>query len=157
MRGSSFYGMSLAGGKIIRLSKWGTRVKLLRGMGCLLWGNGSVVLGGITARSMFMFVLNVKAVKFAGLLYLISLLMHSVFHDHLLPNSEMCVDAGTENTHFKNLTSVTKLHEITGPIHVDKLNRTRNTQTVESSHSVVKLGFVLDVEWPDTIYKLFLI
>ena len=63
----------------------------------------------------------------------------SVFDDHILPNSEMCVDAGTENTHFKNLTSVTKLHEITGPIHVDKLNRTRNTQTVESSHSGVKI------------------
>ena len=64
--------------------------------------------------------------------------MLTVFDDHILPNSEMCVDAGTENTHFKNLASVTQIHEITGPIHVDKVNRTRNTQTVESSHSGVK-------------------
>ena len=63
----------------------------------------------------------------------------SEFDKHLLPNTTMCVDAGTENTHFKNLQCVIDLSEVPGPIHVDKNDATKHTQTVESSHSGVKM------------------
>ena len=43
----------------------------------------------------------------------------SVFAKHLKPNTEMCVDPGTENTYFDNLSAVIELHKIPGPIHVD--------------------------------------
>ena len=58
---------------------------------------------------------------------------HSDFDAHLLPDTTMCVDVGTENTHFKSIESVSKINEIPGPIHVDKEDTTKNTQTVESS------------------------
>ena len=63
----------------------------------------------------------------------------SVFDDHILPNTTMCVDDGMENTHFKNLPTVTNLSTIPGPIHIDKTDPTKHTQTVESSHSGVKM------------------
>ena len=63
----------------------------------------------------------------------------SEFDKHILPHTEMCVDQGTENTHFKNLHNVSEVHEIPGPIHVDKHNPANHTQTVEASHSGVKM------------------
>ena len=63
----------------------------------------------------------------------------SVFDKHILRRTNMCVDEGTENTHFKELPNVTRLSEIPGPIHVDKDDPTKNTQTVEASHSSVKM------------------
>ena len=51
----------------------------------------------------------------------------------------MCVDPGTENTYFDNLAAVVSLHKIPGPIHVDPLDPRKNTQTVERSHSTVKM------------------
>ena len=62
-----------------------------------------------------------------------------VFKSHILPGTEMCVDLGTENTYFKDLNSVVTLHEIPGPIHVDVNDPRKNTQTVEASHSGVKM------------------
>ena len=52
----------------------------------------------------------------------------SVFGTHLKPNTEMCVDPGTENTYFDNLPAVVTLHKILGPIHVDPLDTRKNTQ-----------------------------
>ena len=63
----------------------------------------------------------------------------SVFAKHLKPNTEMCVDPGTENTYFDNIPAVVTLHKIPGPIHVDPLDTRKNTQTVERSHSTVKM------------------
>ena len=63
----------------------------------------------------------------------------SVFDKHLLPNTTIMVDPGTENNHFKNLELIRELHEIPGPIHVDTDNAFLNTQTVESSHSGIKM------------------
>ena len=51
----------------------------------------------------------------------------------------MCVDPGAENTHFKSLNKVTQVTEIPGPIHVEKSDPTKHTQTVERSHSGVKM------------------
>ena len=63
----------------------------------------------------------------------------SVFAKHLKPNTEMCVDPGTENTYFENLTAVVELHKIPGPIHIDSNDPHKNTQTVERSHSTIKM------------------
>ena len=63
----------------------------------------------------------------------------SVFDNHLLPGTSMCVDDGNENTHFSDVPEVTRLSKIPGPIHVDKDDPTKHTQTVESSHSGVKM------------------
>ena len=62
-----------------------------------------------------------------------------VFSKYILPDTEMCVDPGTENNFFKNLNAVVELHEIPGPIHVDPNDPTKHTQTVERSHSTVKM------------------
>ena len=62
-----------------------------------------------------------------------------VFDKHILPNSTICVDPGTENNHFKNLDLIKALHEIPGPIHVDRNEPFKNTQKVESSHSGIKM------------------
>ena len=62
-----------------------------------------------------------------------------VFDKHLLPNTEIMVDPGTENNHFKNIDLITQLHEIPGPIHINFDNPFHNTQTVESSHSGIKM------------------
>ena len=62
-----------------------------------------------------------------------------VFDKHLLPETIIMVDPGTENNHFKNLDLIAHLHEIPGPIHVDTQNSFFNTQTVESSHSGLKM------------------
>ena len=62
-----------------------------------------------------------------------------VFSKYILPNTEMCVDPGTENTYFKNLNAIVDLHEIPGPIHVDPHDPRKHTQTVERSHSTVKM------------------
>lgn len=62
-----------------------------------------------------------------------------VFSRYILPNTEMCVDPGLENTFFKNLSTIVDLHEIPGPIHVDPHDPTKHTQTVERSHSTVKM------------------
>ena len=51
----------------------------------------------------------------------------------------MCVDPGTENTFFKNLNAIVQLHDIPGPIHVDPNDPTKHIQTVERSHSTVKM------------------
>ena len=63
----------------------------------------------------------------------------SIFNKHILPNSTICVDPGTENNHFKNLDLITALHQIPGPIHFNRENPFENTQTVESSHSGIKM------------------
>ena len=63
----------------------------------------------------------------------------SVFAKHLKPNTEMCVDVGTENVYFDNLPAVTTLHKIPGPIHIDRDDPDKNTQTVERSHSSIKM------------------
>ena len=63
----------------------------------------------------------------------------SVFDKHLLPDTTFMVDPGTENNHFKNLELITQLHEIPGPIHVNTDDSFRNTQTVESTHSGIKM------------------
>ena len=63
----------------------------------------------------------------------------SAFAKHLKNDTEMCVDPGTENTYFDNLPSVVTLHKIPGPIHVDSENPRLNTQSVERSHSSVKM------------------
>ena len=62
-----------------------------------------------------------------------------VFDKHLLPNTEIMVDPGTKNNHFKNIDLITQLHEIPGPIHINLDNPFQNTQTVESSHSGIKM------------------
>ena len=62
-----------------------------------------------------------------------------VFSKYILPNTVMCVDPGTENTYFKNLQAIIDLHEIPGPIHVDPHDPNKHTQTVERSHSTVKM------------------
>ena len=62
-----------------------------------------------------------------------------VFAPHILPNTDMCVDSGTENEYFRSLTSIVKLHDIPGPIHVDRNSPNYHTQTVESSHSGIKM------------------
>ena len=61
------------------------------------------------------------------------------FSKYILPNTVMCVDPGTENTYFKNLQAIIDLHEIPGPIHVDPHDPNKHTQTVERSHSTVKM------------------
>lgn len=63
----------------------------------------------------------------------------SVFDKHLLSRTSMCVDDGTGNTHFSNLSKVKQVRKIPVPIHVDKKDPTKHTQTVESSHSGVKM------------------
>ena len=63
----------------------------------------------------------------------------SAFAKHLKEDTEMCVDPGTENTYFDKLSSVITLHKIPGPIHVDPDNPRLNTQSVERSHSTVKM------------------
>ena len=63
----------------------------------------------------------------------------SVFAKHLKPNTEMCVDPGTENTFFDNLPAIVELHKIPGPIHVDANDPRKNTQTVERSHGSIKM------------------
>ena len=65
--------------------------------------------------------------------------MLAIFNKHLLPQTTIMVDPGTENNHFKNLDLIAQLHEIPGPIHVDMTNPFFNTQTVESSHSGIKM------------------
>ena len=62
-----------------------------------------------------------------------------VFSKYILPNTEMCVDPGTENSFFKNIDAIVDLHEIPGPIHVDPNDPSKHTQTVERSHSTVKM------------------
>ena len=62
-----------------------------------------------------------------------------LFKNHILPNTEMCVDPGKENTYFKTLGAIIDLHEIPGPIHVDPHDRRKHTQSVERSHSTVKM------------------
>lgn len=62
-----------------------------------------------------------------------------IFSKYILPNTEMCVDPGTENTYFRNLKAIVDLHEIPGPIHVDPQDPRKHTQTVERSHSTVKM------------------
>ena len=63
----------------------------------------------------------------------------AVFDKHLLPDTTIMVDPGTENNHFKNLEPMVQLREIPGPIHVDTTNPFCNTQTAESSHSGIKM------------------
>ena len=74
-----------------------------------------------------------------------------VFDKHLLPNTEIMVDPGTENNHFKNIDLITQLHEIPGPIHINLDNRFQNTQTVESSHSGIKIQLRVGRGLRDTI------
>ena len=62
-----------------------------------------------------------------------------VFDKHLLPDTEIMVDPGTENNHFKNIDLIRQLHEIAGPIHVNLKHPFENTQTVEASHSGIKM------------------
>ena len=62
-----------------------------------------------------------------------------VFDKHILPSTEIMVDPGMENNHFKNIDLIQQLHEIPGPIHVNIDNPFENTQTVESSHSGLKM------------------
>ena len=62
-----------------------------------------------------------------------------IFDKHILPNTEIMVDPGTENNHFKNMELISQLHEIIGPIHVNRENTFLNTQTVESSQSGIKM------------------
>ena len=59
--------------------------------------------------------------------------------NHILPNIEMCVDPGKENTYFKTLDAIIDLHEIPGPIHVDPHDPRKHTQSVKRSHSTVKM------------------
>ena len=63
----------------------------------------------------------------------------AIFDNYLLPNTEIMVDPGTENNHFKSMDFIRALHEIEGPIHVCSENTFLNTQTVESSHSGIKM------------------
>ena len=49
------------------------------------------------------------------------------------------VDPGTENNHFKNMELISQLHEIIGPIHVNRENTFLITQTVESRQSGIKM------------------
>ena len=51
----------------------------------------------------------------------------------------MCVDPRLENTFFKTLSAIVKLHEIPGPIDVDPNDPSKHTQTVERSHSTIKM------------------
>ena len=67
----------------------------------------------------------------------------SVFSQHIKLNTEICVDPGIENVYFDNLPAVITLHEIPGPIHVDPAQPRLNTQTVETSHSGVKMRLCL--------------
>ena len=62
-----------------------------------------------------------------------------VFGRYIRPNTVMCVDPGTENSFFKSLDAIVNLHEIPGPIHVDPNDSSNHTQTVERSHSTVKM------------------
>ena len=62
-----------------------------------------------------------------------------VFAPHILPNTEMCVDSGTENEYFRSLNNIVTLHDIPGPIHYNRNSPTYHTQTVETSHSGIKM------------------
>ena len=64
--------------------------------------------------------------------------MPSVFAKHLKPNTEKCVNVGTENQLFEILSQVTTRHKIAAPIHNDSDDRNKNTQSVERSHSNTK-------------------
>ena len=63
----------------------------------------------------------------------------AIFDQYLLPNTEIMVDPGTENSNFKNMEFIRALHGIQGPIHVCRENTFLNTQTVESSQSGIKM------------------
>ena len=63
----------------------------------------------------------------------------SVFAKHLKPYTQMCVDVGTENQFFENLSLVTTLYKIPGPIHIDSDDPNKNTQSVERSHCTIKM------------------
>ena len=63
----------------------------------------------------------------------------AVFDKHILPSTSMCVNVGKENSHFNDLPSVSQLTTIPGPIHIDKDDKTKHTQTVERSHISVKM------------------
>ena len=63
----------------------------------------------------------------------------AVFDNHILPGTSMCVDVGMENNHFHSVDSVVQLSMVPGPIHIDKDDKTKHTQSVESSHSGVKM------------------
>ena len=67
-----------------------------------------------------------------------------VFAPHNLPNTEMCVEPCLENSYFSNLDTVILLHQIPGPIHIDRNDPRKNTQTVETSHSGVKMRIRLE-------------
>ena len=61
------------------------------------------------------------------------------FANYIRPNTVMCIDPGTENSFFKNLDAIIDLHEVPGPIHVDPNDSAKHTQTVERSHSTLKM------------------
>ena len=62
-----------------------------------------------------------------------------VFEKYILPETEMCTDPGTENVFFSNLDAIIQLHQIPGPIHVDKDDPRKHTQSVERSHCSIKM------------------
>ena len=63
----------------------------------------------------------------------------SVFEQHILPGTTMMVDVGTENTFFDHCNLIDEVFKIPGPIHIDPVDPTKHTQTVESSHSGPKM------------------
>ena len=63
----------------------------------------------------------------------------NVFRRHILPNTTISVDPGTEDSYFKTQDAIIDLNEIPGPIHVDHSDHTKHTQTVERSHSSIKM------------------
>ena len=58
---------------------------------------------------------------------------------HILPITTICVDPGTEDSYFKTQDAIIDLNEIPGAIHVDHSDHTKHTQTVERSHSSIKM------------------
>ena len=80
----------------------------------------------------------------------------SVFDKYLLPSTCMMTDEGTENTHFDLSSLVDSIFKITGPIHVDPQDPTKNTQTVESSHVGPKMRLRLSRGLPRHNIQVFM-
>ena len=113
-------------------------VKRLREMGCLLSKNVNVALADIMKHVYVCVERGSRKIRRLVVKDKSAEALH-LFKNHILPNTEMCVDPGKENTYFKTLDAIIDLHEIPGPIHVDPHDRRKHTQSVERSHSTVKM------------------
>ena len=63
----------------------------------------------------------------------------AVFTRHIKPHTTIMVDDGQENVFFDHSPIIDNVFKIPGPIHIDPVDPTKHTQTVESSHSGPKM------------------